>query len=185
MPASATAPKSRAPLRNSVAAFYRNYTSAAAPRNMPPVTFPCPFRWTGIDGLAVSYGVVIAMIALGYAKRAWSRLARSRTRSWPLAEGRIELVEAGERNWWDFSAHLRSGVVRSATNVAALGYSYHVAGVVYAGTYKREFEAEEDAWEFARKLKGGTVMVHYNVNNPSVSVLSESSIETRNTSAAL
>jgi hypothetical protein len=129
-----------------------------------------------MDRLAVSYGVVIAMIAAGYAKLAWRRLQGRKARSWPVAEGRIELTEVGERNWWDFSAHLRGGAVRSAKNVAAFGYSYHVAGVVYSGTYKQEFEVEEDAWEFARRLKDRVIRVQYNPNKPSVSVLSEPSI---------
>jgi hypothetical protein len=117
------------------------------------------------------------MIAAGYAKRAWHWLQQSRAMSWPLAEGRIELVDVGERNWWDLSTNLRGGSVRSARNVAALGYSYSVAGTVYSGTYKQEFEVEEDAWEFARRLKGGSVTVQYNPNKPSVSVLSTASIE--------
>lgn len=127
--------------------------------------------------LAVDFGIAIAMIAAGYAKLAWRRLQGRRARSWPVTEGRIELTEVGERNWWDFSAHLRGGSVRSARNVAALGYSYRVAGVVYAGTYKQEFEVEDDAWEFARRLKGGAIAVQYNANKPSVSVLCEPSIE--------
>lgn len=94
--------------------------------------------------------------------------------------GRIELTEVGERNWWDFSAQVRGGAVRSAKNVAALGYSYHVAGVVYAGTYKQEFEIEDEAWEFARRLKGRAVIVQYNANKPSVSALSESSVDALN-----
>jgi hypothetical protein len=117
------------------------------------------------------------MIAAGYAKRAWRRLQQSRTMSWPLAEGRIELVDVGERSWWDLSANLRGFSVSSARNVAALGYSYSVAGIVHSGTYKQEFEVEEDAWEFARRLKGGSVTVQYNPNKPSVSVLSKPSID--------
>ena len=117
------------------------------------------------------------MIAAGYAKRAWRWLRQSRATSWPLAEGRVELTDVGGRSWWDLSTNFRGGSVRAARNVAALGYSYSVAGTVYSGTYKQEFEVEEDAWEFARRLKGGVITVQYNPNQPSVSVLSEPSIE--------
>jgi hypothetical protein len=127
--------------------------------------------------LVVYVGAVVVMIAAGYAKRAWRWLQQSRAMSWPVADGRIELADVGERNWWDLSMNFSGGSVRSARNVAALGYSYSVAGTVHSGTYKQEFEVEEDAWEFARRLKGGVITVQYNPNKPSVSVLSEPSIE--------
>jgi hypothetical protein len=121
----------------------------------------------------------MALIAAGYAKRAWHRLQRSRTRSWPVAEGHIELADVGEENWWDLAANFNFTdlSIRSARNVAALGYSYHVAGIVYSGTYKQEFAVEEDAWEFAHRLKGGAVTIQYNPNKPTVSVLSKPSID--------
>ena len=120
----------------------------------------------------------LAAIAVGYLKRAWRRWQLGRATSWPLAEGRVELTDVGEKNWWDLSANfnLRTLSARSARNVAALGYSYSVAGTIYSGTYKQEFEEEEDAWEFARRLKGSVIKVQYNPNKPSVSVLSEPSI---------
>jgi hypothetical protein len=145
---------------------------------MPAVKFANAFPWAALENrLAVYFGIAVAMIAAGYAKRTWRHLQQSRARSWPVAEGRIELADVGGRNWWDLSADLRNGSVRSAKNVAALGYSYHVAGIVYSGTYEKEFEAEEDAREFARRLKGGTITVQYNANKPSVSVLCEPSID--------
>lgn len=52
--------------------------------------------------------------------------------------------------------------------------------MVYAGTYKQEFEIEDEAWEFARRLKGRAVIVQYNANKPSVSALSESSVDALN-----
>lgn len=124
------------------------------------------------------YGVPAAAIAAGYAKRAWRRSQLSRATSWPAADGRVELTDVGEKNWWDLSANLdpASLSVRSARNIAALGYSYSVAGTVYSGTYKQEFVDEEDAWEFARRLKGSAIRLQYNPNKPSVSIVSELSI---------
>jgi hypothetical protein len=159
-------------------AFDRHYTFAAGARNMPAVKLADPFPWAALENrLAVYFGIAIAMLAAGYAKRTWRHLQRSKARSWPVTEGRIELADVGGRNWWDLSADLRNGSLRSAKNVAVLGYSYYVAGIVYSGTYKKEFEAEEDAWEFARRLKGGAITVRYNANQPSVSVLCEPSID--------
>ena len=62
--------------------------------------------------------------------------------------------------------------------VAELGYSYSVAGQTEAGFYKRELSTEDEAWEFARDLKGKPVAVHYNPNKPAASTLSEQSVET-------
>ena len=137
------------------------------------------FQWRVTRGLYWSAYFWLAAIAAGYAKLVWNRSPHSGATSWPLVEGRVELTEVGEKNWWDISANLslKTLSARSARNVAALGYSYSVAGTVYSGTYKREFESEEDAWEFARRLKGSAIGVQYNPNKPSVSVLSEPSIE--------
>jgi hypothetical protein len=137
---------------------------------------PLPMDGLG-HRLVIDVGAGMVMIAAGYAKRAWRWLQQSRAMSWPLAEGRVELTDVGERNWWDLSMNFRGGSARAARNVAALGYSYSVAGTVYSGTYKQEFEVEEDAWEFARRLKGDRVTVHYNPNKPFVSVLSKPSID--------
>jgi len=138
---------------------------------------PLPMDSLGLR-LVVYVVPVTVMIAAGYAKRAWRRSRLSGATSWPVVEGRVELTNVGERNWWDLSANLnpRSLSVHSARNVAALGYSYSFSGTVYSGTYKQEFEEEEDAWEFARRLKSSVIKVQYNPNKPSVSVLPESSI---------
>jgi len=145
-----------------------------------PCVLANPFPWAAVDRRVALYlGIAMAMIAAGYAKRAWRRLQLSKAASWPLAEGRVELADVGEKKWWDLAANFSFTdlSIRSARNVAALGYSYYVAGIVYSGTYRQEFEVEEDAWEFARRLKDGVIRVQYNPNKPSVSVLSEPSID--------
>jgi hypothetical protein len=154
------------------------WTFAASPRNIPAVNLADPFSSPSLGNhLGVYFGTAGVMVAAGYAKSAWRRMQQNRARSWPVTEGRVEMVDVGERNWWDLSANLRDGSARSARNVVALGYSYHVAGTVHSGTYKKEFEAEEDAWEFARRLKGSAITVQYDTDKPSASLLCESSID--------
>jgi hypothetical protein len=116
----------------------------------------------------------LAVVAAEYAKPAWRWLQRNRATSWPITQGRIESVDVNERKWFSPSMSFRG---RSAKHVAELGYSYSVAGTTYSGTHKREFEVEEEAWEFVRDLKGGVVTVQYDPKKPSVSIMSEQSIE--------
>jgi hypothetical protein len=61
--------------------------------------------------------------------------------------------------------------------VAELAYSYSVGGLVHAGSYRREFETEEEGWEFVRTLKGAHLVVQFNPNKPSESMASETSVE--------
>jgi hypothetical protein len=129
-----------------------------------------PIRWTDPTTWPWSVYFWLAVIAGGFLKRGWHRLQQTRATNWLRAEGRVELADVGEKDWWDLSADFRG---RSARNVAALGYSYRVAGTVYSGTYKREFLIENEAWEFARRLKGGQVIVQYNPDKPSDSILLE------------
>ena len=117
----------------------------------------------------------LAAIVAGYAKPVWRWLQRNRATGWPITPGRIELVDVDEKKWFPSSASFRG---HSAKHIVKLGYSYSIAGTTYSGTYKRDFEVEEEAWEFVRDLKGGVVAVHYNPKKPSISVLSEPSIET-------
>jgi len=58
-----------------------------------------------------------------------------------------------------------------------LAYSYSAAGNTATGTYKRDFDTDEEALEFQEDLKGKPVAVHYNPNKPSNSALSEASVE--------
>lgn len=110
----------------------------------------------------------LVAVATGYARPVWRWLQRNRATSWPITEGRIELVDVDEKRWFSLSTSFRG---RSAKYIANLGYSYSVAGTNYAGTYKREFEVEEEAWEFVRGLKGGVVTVQYNPKKPSASFI--------------
>jgi hypothetical protein len=143
--------------------------------NMRTVISENASRWTDPTTWPWFVYFWLAATAAGYAKPLWRWLQRNRATNWPLAQGRIESVDVNDKKWFFQSASFRG---RSAKHVAELEYSYSVAGATYSGTYKRQFEVEEEAWEFLRELKGGVVTVHYNSKKPSVSILSEQSIET-------
>jgi hypothetical protein len=139
---------------------------------MPPLTDPLIHQF--VRRFVIVFGFLAVAFCAGLAQFYWRRSQRSKAVHWPFAEGRVEVADVGERAWWDLAMNLQG---RSPRNVAALGYSYSVAGTVYSGTYKREFEDENDAWDFARKFKGRAVSVQYNPEKASRSVLFEESLD--------
>lgn len=128
-----------------------------------------PRNWSWI------FDVWLVLIAVFQSKPIWKWIQRNREKSWPLANGKIESVDVNKSKASFIPTTSRSN---SPTYDAEVGYSYAVNGNTEAGTYKRVFGSEEDAWEFLRELKGRSVSVHYNPNKPSASALSEPSIET-------
>ena len=146
-----------------------------SPGNMQTVISENPLRWADPRTWPWLVYFWLAASAVGYAKPVWRWLRRNRATSWPSSEGRIELVDVDKKKWFSQYMSFRG---RTAKYIAELGYSYSVAGATYTGAYERDFEVEEEAWEFARDLKGGVVTVQYNPMKPSVSILSEQSIET-------
>jgi hypothetical protein len=113
--------------------------------------------------------VWLAFIFAGWSFPAWRWLRRKRAAGWPVADGRIESVEVGKPT---FSFTTKRGYY-----VAELGYSYSIAGTTNSGHYRREFPTEREAGEFVRDLQGKAVVVRYNPNNPSSSMLLELDIE--------
>ena len=133
-----------------------------------------PFRWADPRTWPWIVYVWLALIAVGWLKPLWRWFQRNRANGWPSAAGQIESVSVSQSKRSFFSTSRRGS---SPTYVAELGYSYSLAGSVYAGRFKREFGTEAEAWEFLRDLKGKPVSVQYNPNKPSTSTLIESSIE--------
>jgi hypothetical protein len=88
---------------------------------------------------------------------------------WSIADGRIESVEVTKPT---FSFTTKRGYY-----VAELGYSYSIAGTAFSGHYRRDFPTEREADEFVRDLQGKAVVVHYDPNKPSSSMLLEPDIE--------
>jgi hypothetical protein len=119
--------------------------------------------------------VWIALIALGQVKPLWKWIQRNRAKSWPLTSGAIEFATVDEVKGGLFSSH---SFGRSSSHVAEINYAYSVGGIGATGIYKRDFATEDEAWDFVRDLKGKPVAIHYNPDKPSVSALSEHSLET-------
>ena len=117
----------------------------------------------------------IILITASQVRPLWKWIQRNRAKNWPLANGQIESVDVNNSKASFIPVSSRSN---SPTCDAGIGYSYSANGNAEAGTYKREFGSEEEAWEFLRDLNGKSVAVHYNPNKTSASTLSEQSIET-------
>jgi hypothetical protein len=147
---------------------------------MGAVVIKNPFRWADPSTWPWFVYVELAVIAAGFAKPIWRWIQRSRAERWPITTGKIESVSVNEAKQFFSSSKLPQSLPTwsSPTYVAELGYSYSLAGKVEAGIDKREFGAEEEAWEFLRDLKGKPVLVHYNPDKPSTSTLSKASVET-------
>jgi hypothetical protein len=134
-----------------------------------------PFRWTDPSTWPWIVYVWLAFLAAGWLKPLWRWFQRNRASSWPTASGQIESVSVNEAKRPFFTTSPRDS---SPLYGAELGYSYSIRGKVEVGFYKREFGTEKKALEFVRDLQGKPVVVHYNPDKPSSSVLSEPSLET-------
>jgi hypothetical protein len=57
--------------------------------------------------------------------------------------------------------------------VGVVGYSYQIEGDYYSGYLERQFWDEQRAWSFVDSCRNRSVLIHYKLNNPQVSVLRE------------
>lgn len=112
--------------------------------------------------------VWLAILAAGWLKPLWQKLQRSRAAGWPITSGQVQSTAVNE-------SKRRRG---KPAYIADLDYSYVVAGKTETGSYRREFISEDEALEFVRDLRGKPVTVHYKTDKPSVSLLSEESVNT-------
>ena len=129
-----------------------------------------PLKW--IDPATWPWFVYLWIVVIfsSWLKPAWRWLQRQRSANWPIAEGHIESVAVTELKVFS----IRS---RSSPFGAELGYSYSIAGSPQAGWYSRDFPTEQEAAAFLRDLKGKSIAVRYNPNKPSMSELSEPSLD--------
>jgi hypothetical protein len=132
-----------------------------------------PVHWTEPSTWPWIVYVWLVMLAAGWAKPLWRWVQRNRAAGWPFVNGQIESASVSEVKSSFFSS---SRMGSSPTHIAELRYSYPVGGSAEAGVCKREFDTEREASEFVRDLKGKSVVVHYNPNKPSSSLLSDDSI---------
>lgn len=106
-------------------------------------------------------GVIFSLIAAALTKGA-AEYQRRRSETWPISYGEIRNVTVKESQG---SAQLE------------LDYSYHVAGELYTGIFKKKLdENEATAWAYA--LHGMQIAVRYDPGKPSRSRLWESDLET-------
>lgn len=115
--------------------------------------------------------LLVAAFAAGTA--AWAGLRRwkdAQLESRPTVTGRIESVEIGEPTGLALNQNDRFE--------ARLHYRYVVTNEEYTGIYKRRFENETSAWEFADSLDGRHVPVRYRTDKSSSSTLSYPELET-------
>ena len=65
---------------------------------------------------------------------------------------------------------------RAPAFIAELSYSYRLEGERHWGFYGREFESEEEGWEFVRDLKDKSVAVSFEPRDVAKSTLSEEAV---------
>ena len=111
-------------------------------------------------GIAMLLAYVAAAATLEY--RSWRKWREAE--SWPTTMATIETKEVRRVQTGKSPQHF----------VAELAYSYSVEGEFYSGFYKKPFDSEIDAWEFADSLSGKSVPIHYKPDNPAISVLPDS-----------
>ncbi|HTV60922.1 MAG TPA: DUF3592 domain-containing protein [Verrucomicrobiae bacterium] len=127
---------------------------------------PGHFDWVDPRTWPWFFYVWLGLTALGFLKKPWDKLQRRRKESWPITTGQID------------SATISSVTRRNSESFEVkLEYSYQPAGDIERGVYKRKFHSVEEAAGFGRELDRKPVVVHYNPNKPSSSMLSESSVE--------
>ena len=110
-----------------------------------------------------------AFAAIGAIKPAWRWIRRGRGENWPLSDGRIDSAQISKPN---FSLSVKSGHY-----LVELHYSYSFAGITHSGRFTRDIPTEYEAEEFIRDLQGKAIVVHYNPEKPSRSILLERDVE--------
>lgn len=123
--------------------------------------------WRGLRDLPAGplwgAGLLVVYIGVAAALEYRSHRRRHYVESWPTTMATVESKEVS-----------RVQTEKSSYNyhfVVELAYSYSVQGEFYSGYYKRPFDSEIDAWEFADSLTGKSVPIHYKPDNPAASIL--------------
>jgi hypothetical protein len=107
-------------------------------------------------GLAVFSGARYACRELG------RRIRERRSANWPTAMARIATADV-HTIYGRFIAY----------SVGLVGYSYQIEGSYYSGYFNRQFWDEQQAWGFVDSCQNKSVLIHYKLTNPQVSVLSQ------------
>lgn len=131
-----------------------------------------PLNWKNPSTWPWVVWVWAAFIVAAWARQAWKAYRRKRPNSWPSVLGHTEAVDVLEPKRF-----LGLTLSNDPAYTASITYSYGVAGRTYSGTYRREFGDNAEAWEFLRDLQGRPVTVQYNAAKPSLSAVTEASLE--------
>lgn len=142
---------------------------------MLPMFPQIPRQWTHPSTWPWIIYLWLALFVADWFKPLWHWHRRNQAASWLSAQGRIEStgIDTGKRFIVSTASRTNSEVYK-----AEIDYFYSVAGITYAGQYKRDFYTEADALDFVRDLKGKDVAVQYKPGKPSTSTLLESTVET-------
>ncbi len=131
------------------------------------------FDWLSSRDIFHRYSIEILFLAIsGFATASWAGLKKWRTHqleNWPTVLGRIEEItvcegkgfRVGSNKSWDVDVR----------------YKYSLSGIEYSAVYRRAFEGELEAWDFAEGLDEKTVQVHYPSDRPEKSVLLEPELQ--------
>lgn len=132
------------------------------------------WKWTQPSSLPWIFWAWLAILIAGWMKPLWERWQRRRRSQWPVAQARIESVEAADRKMLGMTL----GKNQKDSIVARIAYSYATGGGSHGGHYERSFASREDALEFLRDLQGKTLVVHYDPAKVEASVADEASLQT-------
>lgn len=91
-----------------------------------------------------------------FLKRLPALFRAMRAVNWPTVEGHVEPATVS---------------VFAEQSLAHLGYSYQVEGERYSGYVTRQFDGEQDAWDYIRPLKEQAIFIRYRPANPAVAVV--------------
>jgi hypothetical protein len=104
--------------------------------------------------------LAVALTALAIRRLAWNYVMRLVAGGWTTGQGTIEFGSVEERR-------TRYG----SYYVARIDYSYSVNGEYFSGYLERVFVWESSADKFVAAMKGHSVFVRSNPNNPERSAL--------------
>jgi hypothetical protein len=114
--------------------------------------------------------VWLAFALAGFAKPVWRWLQRKRAETWPAIQGRVESTEIKAAKGFPASNS-------PSPSTASFKYVYEVGGTKHSGTFKKQFGTDEESDDFLRDLVGRDIRVQYNPQQPSNSLVLDSSID--------
>ena len=112
-------------------------------------------------------------VLLGWLVPLWRWFRRDRVKSWHSAIGAIESIGESEPRRFFGLVLTRD----SSGEILELRYSYSVLGQLLHGGHKLDSSSKFDLDEFTNRLIGLPIQVQYHPDKPSVSALTDSSIE--------